>query len=718
MRILCPVKFVLSLGFFGILSVLALALVGCGALTTNGYMGTPEVTAVTPTSGATGVAITSAVTASFNAALNSATLTTSTFTLTPQGGSAVTGAVSYNSTTFVATLTPSIPLAYSTTYTATITTGVQSTAGTALATNYTWSFTTAAAAAPTVTSVTPASGATGVAISSTVTATFSEAMDASTISGSTFTLTPAGGSAVTANVTYSGNVATLTPSAPLTNNTIYTATITTGVQSSLGSALAANYTWSFTTAAAALATSINHIIFIAQENRSFDHYFGALREYWAQNGYPDQSFDGLPQFNPATGAAPLLGPAPTNPGCNPNQPPPADCAYDTSNPIASYHLVTQCIENPSPAWNEGHIDWDYYDPTGQSAATLSGFVYSAAHDARNNDPPFYDTDGLRAMGYYDGTDLNYYYWMASNFGTSDRFFNPTMTRTHPNREYLVAGTSGGYVYPEGTDANDSSQLTQTTIFQELQSAGISWKIYVDPTNSGCSGPPYQASCLIQLSYINNFTFANTIVSEYPNNIAPVSQYFTDLQSGTLPQVAQFEPATDAGFDEHPTTDDTSPSDIQLGAQYVESLVNGLMQSPYWKDSAFILTFDENGGLYDHVSPQPAVSPDGIKPVDLLPGDICTTTTGPTCDFVYTGYRVPLIVISPYAKKNYVDHTVADTTAILKLIETRFNLPALTKRDAAQPDMTEFFNFTSPPWMTPPTPPAQTTSGACYVNSLP
>ena len=303
-----------------------------------------------------------------------------------------------------------------------------------------------------------------------------------------------------------------------------------------------------------LSTSIDHIIFIAQENRSFDHYFGALRQYWAQNGYPDQSFDGLPQFNPTTGATPLAGPAPTNPGCNANQPPPADCAYDTSNPITSYHLVTQCIENPSPSWNEGHIDWDYNDPTGQSPAALNGFVYSAAHDARNNDPPYYDTDGRRAMGYYDGTDLNYYYWMASNFGTSDRFFNPALSRTQTNREYLVAGTSAGYVYPEGTDANDSSQLKQTTIFQELQSAGISWKIYVDPTNSGCTGPPYQASCLIQLSYINDFTFANTIVSQYPNNIAPVSQYFTDLQNGTLPQVAQFEPATDAGLDEHPSVE--------------------------------------------------------------------------------------------------------------------------------------------------------------------
>ena len=713
MRMLGPAKFALSLAF---LSFLTFALSGCGSLTTNGYTSPLGVAAVTPASGATGVAITSAVTATFNIAVSSSTLTTSTFTLTPQGGSAITGTVSYSNLT--ATLTPSSPLTYSTTYTATITTGVQSTAGTALASNYIWSFTTAAAPAPTVTSVTPASGSTGVAISSTVTATFSEAMDASTFTSSTFTLTPAGGSAVTANITYSGNVATLTPSAPLANKTIYTATITTGVQSSLGSALEANYTWSFTTVTAALSTSINHIIFIGQENRSFDHYFGALRQYWAQNGYPDQSFDGLPQFNPTTGAAPLAGPAPTNPGCNASQPPPADCAFDTSNPITSFHLVTQCIENPSPAWNEGHVDWDYYDLTGQSAATLNGFVYSAAHDARNNTPPYYDTNGLRAMGYYDGTDLNYYYWMASNFGTSDRFFNPVLTRTNSNRDYLVAGTSGGYVYPEGTDANDSSQLNQTTIFQELQNAGISWKIYVDPTNSGCSGPPYQASCLIQLSYINDFTFASTIVSKYPNNIAPVSQYFTDLQNGTLPQVAQFEPATDAGLDEHPSVDDSSPSDIQLGAQYVESLVNGLMQSPYWKSSAFILTYDENGGLYDHVSPQPEVSPDGIKPVDLLPGDICTTSTGPTCDFVYTGYRVPLIVISPYAKKNYVDHTVADTTAILKLIETRFNLPALTKRDAAQPDMTEFFDFAAPPWMTPPTPPAQTTSGACYVNSVP
>jgi phospholipase C len=158
--------------------------------------------------------------------------------------------------------------------------------------------------------------------------------------------------------------------------------------------------------------------------------------------------------------------------------------------------------------------------------------------------------------------------------------------------------------------------------------------------------------------------------------------------------------------------------VQLGAQYVSTLINALMQSSSWQDSAFILTYDEFGGFFDHVPPQPAVSPDGIKPSDLEPGDICTKGLGPTCDFVYTGYRVPLMVISPFAKKNYVSHTVADYTAWLKLVETRFNLPSLTKRDAAQMDMTEFFDFVNIPWKVPPTPPIQPTNGACYLNRLP
>ena len=471
---------------------------------------------------------------------------------------------------------------------------------------------------------------------------------------------------------------------------------------------------------------LNHIVFLAQENRSFDHYFGQMRQYWAQNGYPDQSFDGLPQFNPLSGQPPLYGPPPSIPGCDPSQPPPETCKFDPQNLVTSFALITQCVENPSPSWNEGHNDWDFYDPTGMKPATLNGFVWTAGYDARADG--FFDVDGLRAMGYYSGSDLNYYYFMASNFATSDRWFNAAMTRTHPNREYLVAGTSQGYAYPVGTDGNDKALLTATTIFQELQSAGISWKIYVDPTGTSCTGPPYDPACLLGYTYIQFFQWGQTIPTTYPNNIGTIGppgtcgsspcDYENDLANGTLPQVVQIEPATDAGFDEHPSVSDSEPNDIQRGANYVSSIINDLMNSSSWPSSAFILTFDEGGGFYDHVSPQPAVSPDGIKPVDLLPGDICTQSTGPTCDFVYTGYRIPLVVISPYSNKNYVSHTVADLTAILKLIETRFNLPSLTKRDAAQMDMTEFFNFNNPVWLTPPTPPAQNTNGACYLNKLP
>jgi len=472
---------------------------------------------------------------------------------------------------------------------------------------------------------------------------------------------------------------------------------------------------------------LNHIVFLAQENRSFDQYFGELRQYWKDNGYADQSFDGLPQFNPTSGEPPLYGPPPSIPGCDPNAPPPSDCVFDPQNPVTSYHLITQCTENTSPSWNEAHVDWDYNDPLGNFPATLDGFVHTAAHDARTNTPPFQDSDGIRAMGYYDGGDLNYYYFMASNFATSDRWFHPAMTRTHPNREYLIAGTSQGHAYPLNGDGDiafqgqvpGSSLLTATTIFQELQDAGISWKIYVNPQGSHCSGPPYDPACLLKLSYVQNFQWGQTIPTQYPNNIAPISQYFTDLQNGTLPQVAQIEPASDAGLDEHPSNSDSAPSNIQKGANYVSTLINGLMNSSSWKDSAFILTFDEFGGLYDHVAPVPTVSPDGIKPNDLKTGDICNKgVTGPLCDFTYTGYRVPLIVVSPYTRKNYVSHTVADMTAILKLIETRFNVSALTQRDSAQMDMTEFFDFDNPAWMTPPAPPAQNLKGACYLDHLP
>ena len=452
--------------------------------------------------------------------------------------------------------------------------------------------------------------------------------------------------------------------------------------------------------------SINHIIFMAQENRSFDHYFGALREYWAQNGYQDQGFDGLPQF-----ASPA-GLAPSNPGCDPTLPPPNDCKFDPAHPVTSYHLQTMCLENTSPTWNEAHVDVDYHNPTTSTLTSpVDGFVWTAAHDGRNLGF-VHDVIGERAIGYYDGSDLNYYYFMASNFATSDRWFSPVMSRTSLNRMYLLGGTSQGHAYPLQIP---EPQLSGPVIFQLLQQKGVSWKIYIHPDVSGCA----TASCLYAMSYVQNFMYGNTILQQFPQNIVPTSQFITDAQNGTLPQVAMIEPPSNVGLDEHPADDDSVPCcSVQAGAHFVSSLVDALMTGPSWKDSAFILTWDEYGGFYDHVPPQPTVSPDGIKPLDLIPGDVCTIVNGPTCDFTYTGMRVPLIVISPFTKRHYVSHTTSDYTAILKFIETRFSLSSLSARDAAQMDMTEFFDFSNPPWMTPPAPQVQDTSKPCYLDHLP
>ena len=484
--------------------------------------------------------------------------------------------------------------------------------------------------------------------------------------------------------------------------------------------------------------ALNHIILFAQENRSLDSYFGAMLGYWAANpalyGTNGQTFNGLPQFNPPVkGVTPA---APTNPGCDPAVT--DECSPSASYPVASFHFESECTEEPSPFWNEAHNDWDYTNQGDQPAENpppLNGFVFTNAYDAYSVSPPLMDVTGHRAMGYFDWTDLNYYYFMASNFGTSDTWFAPVMDRTEINRMYMLAATSQGDAYPIGSGNSNGKQLTATTIFEALQSAGISWKIYVNSealvnlnTGAACNNDltDENAECLIQYSYINTFQYENTIINsagknpDLLQNIVPATQFAVDAANGTLPQFALIEPPSASSLDEHPNDIDTStPADVQAGAKYAASLIDALMTSPSWTDSAMILTYDEWGGFYDHVPPHAATPPgDFLSPIDLVPGDICDKTGQDlglgTCSFAWTGYRIPLIVISPYSVKNFVSHNVRDTTAVLKMVETRFGLAPLTARDASQMDMTEFFDFVSKPWATPPTPPTQVTDGKCSL----
>ena len=395
-----------------------------------------------------------------------------------------------------------------------------------------------------------------------------------------------------------------------------------------------------------------------QENRSADHYFGNMNNYRASLGLA-QDFDVAPSGI-------------TNPG------------HNNSGPIARFHFHDKCIDVLSPSWDESHRDFNLHAPL-SSEATLDGFAETAGNFAQNTGGA--DVEGKRAMGFYTDQDLPYYYFMAAHFATSDRWFSPVMNRTQPNRIFGLAATDFGFVYPPGTDTTPFPQNAQS-IFHLLENAHVSWKIYVSEK---------AGEDLDNISHHTYLSYFQPFEKNHRDKVVLRSQFLKDLQNGTLPQVALIEPN---GADEHPNTD------MQVGVKETSILINAFMNSSAWKDSVFILTYDEGGAFYDHVAPQPAVLPDDIPPRFLKPFDIKAT-------YDHTGYRVPLIVISPFAKKNFVSHTVMDYTAILKFIETRFHLPNLTARDKAQPDMTEFFDFANPPWVTPPTGiPAQPTTGPC------
>jgi phospholipase C len=435
-----------------------------------------------------------------------------------------------------------------------------------------------------------------------------------------------------------------------------------------------------------LQNSVNHIIFMMQENRSFDAYFGKLNDYRASTfGLGRDSDDLETAFsNPA----------------------------DDGTVISNFHLTTACIFNTTAAWLESWGDSNRFDsPTGP--LLLDGYVHTSGGLASFDGDP--DTKGVRSMGFYTGNDLPSPHWFATQFATSDRFYTPAPAQTEVVRLWSMAATSQGFAHPPSAT---NGHLTATTIFQLLDQAGITWKIYSVDT-----GPDGKL-----ITFLRNF---QPYGLNQESRIVPISQYFSDLQNGTLPQFAYIEPAFLSGRDEHPGAGNR----IQSGAQFMAQIMTALINSSSWKDSIFIEAFDEGGGLFDHVGPmidgqpiqelalnaggqavgpgmyptdagaQRVPSPDGIAPIDLNPND-------PHGDFTRTGFRVPVMIVSPFSKPHLVSHTPMDYTAVLKLVELRFGLASLTRRDAVQPDMTEFFDFANVPNLHPPAPPSQPNGLPC------
>ena len=317
----------------------------------------------------------------------------------------------------------------------------------------------------------------------------------------------------------------------------------------------------------------------------------------------------------------------------------------TGNRVFATHGSSPCqlSGEPSQSWNASHESYD--------GGRNDGFVKGSA--------PI-------AMTFWDKSDLPFTYSLAEHFPIGERYFSSVLAQTYPNRRFLFAATASGTI--STNTAGLLPPAANGTIFDRLDAHNIGWRIYDQEI----------ASALILPNFRNN-----------PSQVAratPFSQFATDAAAGKLPQFTFIDPNYD-------NTSEENPQDIQVGEEFVAGVVQTLMHAPTWKHTALFITYDEHGGYYDHVPPPPAVLPDSIPPM-LTSGDV------PGAYNRY-GFRVPLIVVSPWARRRYVSRVVQDHTSITAFIERKWNLPAMTFRDANAHPMTDYFDFRHPTFRKPP-----------------
>jgi phospholipase C len=422
----------------------------------------------------------------------------------------------------------------------------------------------------------------------------------------------------------------------------------------------------FATAPLALAAPtqagkpIQHVVFLVQENHTFDNYFSAfpgVDQPPAQLCMPSWIPTPTPSPSPVPSATPTrsatasasakaapAGPSPTpKPTPAPNPTPSSIQCFDRFH-LSSHRTVdlNHGSDAALRAYDSGKMD---------------GFSAAQAQ---------YNLPTNLSMGYYDGSDLPLYYNLASNYVLAQRFFSSAWGSSEINHMYAVAARDPGTLPATGYDFQ--------TIFDSLQAAGVSWKFYVqnyDPTITFRNHDPAAAKSA-QLIWAPLLDFARFIDDpSLSSHIVDMSQYYTDLQNGTLPDVAYLAPS---GLSEHP------PGDITVGQAFGATTITSLMRSSAWDSSLFVLSWDDWGGWYDHVAP-PQVDADGY------------------------GFRVPALIVSPYAKSGTIDNTTYDFTSVLKFIEDNWSLQPLTARDATANSISNALDLSKAP--AAPVFPAQT-----------
>lgn len=283
-------------------------------------------------------------------------------------------------------------------------------------------------------------------------------------------------------------------------------------------------------------------------------------------------------------------------------------------------------------------------PTRAPAATPVSLSHDwstahAAYDGGKMDAFVTAEGNAGTMEYFDRTDLPRYWAAADRYTLCDRYFTSAMTESLPNHLFLVAGTCGGI-----EDDNVPASLPFPSIFERLDAVGVSWKVYGFTT------------------WFRNFAYVQKTPTAQ-KRFASGNAFATDLKAGSLPTVSWIIGAP--GGSEHP------PADVRIGQNSVaDDIINPLGSSPYWGDLAVFVTWDDYGGFFDHVPP-------------------------PQVDAFGYGFRVPCLVVSPYARPGFVDSTVRDHSSILRFVEDRFGVAPLSTRDAAADGFAGAFDFAHP-----------------------
>jgi phospholipase C len=398
------------------------------------------------------------------------------------------------------------------------------------------------------------------------------------------------------------------------------------------------------------AMPFDHIVVVMMENHSFDNLIGALSQT-----RPD--VDGL-----TLGEGSELN---SNPGTS-TMPARVD-AFPLPN--------TAQAKNISQSWKATHEQIN--------GGAMDGFVRASG--------------AVEPMGYYTKDVLPFAYSLASTFTLANRWFPSVPGPTYPNRRFLLAGTAYGATVT-ATETLLDPPPAHGTIFDRLSDHNINW-----------------------CNYFTDLPLTSVIPSiilKHSRHLASIDKFFHDCQAGTLPAVSFVDPALGAfsevgkalgslpfpvkealkvlGADfENTSPGETQedPQDMYYGEAWAHRLVEAVLQSPKWSRTLLIYTYDEHGGYYDHVPPPRAIPPDAIAP-KLSPGD-------PPGGYDMYGPRVPTVVVSPYSKPHGVSNQIYDHTSVLATIEAKWNLPALTLRDANANHVMDFLNPDEPAFLDPP-----------------